>query len=225
MAPRRHGPPCSPDSLRLVRLAVLVVVAAMLGSAPNALAAGDEPVISSVSATSITETGAKLEAQINSEGIATTYEFWMETAVCKGGSATCERSGHAQKQEEGYIDSGSGSKTVTDNVTGLLPDTYFWYWIVADNLGGTVESSHGLFQTAGTTPSGSCSGGCPSIPPYERGGSKEAEELSRLFAEGAPAREAARQQAAKEQVEREAAAKRADQPSTTPTSSPPATAT
>ena len=45
------------------------------------------------------------------------------------------------------------------------------------------------------------------------------------FAEGALAREAARQQAAKEQAEREAAAKVASQPVTTTTSSPPAAVT
>jgi hypothetical protein len=225
MESRRRNLSLWRDSLRLFRLAMFVVVAAMLGSAAKALAAGGEPAITSVSATNITENGATLEAQINPEGAATTYEFWVETAVCKGGSATCERSGHAQKQEEGYIASDSGSKTVTDDVTGLLSDTYFWYWVVADNLGGTAESNHSLFETEGTTPSSPCPDGCPSIPPHETEVSKKIEELGRLLAEEAPAREAARQQAAKEQAEREAAAERADQPSTTPTSSSPAMVT
>jgi hypothetical protein len=208
------------------RPAVFVVLAVSLGFAPSALATGGEPTIGGVSATNITENGATLEAQINPEGIATTYEFWVETAACKGGSVTCERSGHAQKQGEGYIATGSGSKTVTDDVTGLLPETYFWYWVVADNLGGTAESSHSLFETGGTTPSSPCPDGCPSIPSYEGSpGSSEDLEGDKKYAEGAPAREAARQQAAKEQAEREAAARKANQPIVSVTSGPSATVT
>jgi hypothetical protein len=203
--------------LRLV--CAVAVLAASLAFAPSALAAGGEPAISDVTATAITEDGARLEAQIDPQGNATAYEFWVESAVCTGGSATCERSGHPHKEEEGYIAAGSGSKTVTDDVTGLLSNTYFWYWIVAENLGGTAESSHSLFET-GTASSGACPEGChEEVPPYESKISSGEYEASKRFAEEAPARQVAREQAAKEQVEREAAA-RAGQPVTTATSSP-----
>jgi hypothetical protein len=213
------------SSLRALQaLCVLAVLAVSLGFAPTALAAGGEPTISDVTATAITEDGATLEAQINPQGNATTYEFWMESAICNGGSATCERSGHPHKEQEGFIATGSGSKTVTDDVTGLLTDTYFWYWVLAENLGGTAESSHSLFET-GTASSGSCPEGCHTeVPPYEPKISSEAYEASKRFAEEAPARQAAREQAAKEQAEREAAA-RAGQPVTTAPSSPSATTT
>jgi hypothetical protein len=215
--------------LRVLRLALLLSVTVAGGvvlSSTQASATGGEPAISGVSATNINEHGATLEAQIDPQGIATTYEFWVESAVCTGGSATCERSGHPYKEEEGFIAAGSGSKMVTDDVTDLLTDTYFWYWVVAENLGGTAESSHGLFET-GTASSGSCSEGCHvEVPPYESKLSPGIEESGRSYGEGALAREAERQaKAAKEQAEREAAAARADRPVTATTSSPPVTST
>jgi hypothetical protein len=208
-------------TLLLTFISCAIVVGGLVFSAAQALAAGGEPMISGVYATSITEHGATLEAQIDPEGIATTYEFWVESAVCTGGSATCERSGHPHKEQEGYIAAGSGSKTVTDDVTDLLTDTYFWYWVVAENLGGTAESSHSLFET-GTAPSGACSEGCiVEVPPYESKLSPGAYEASTKYAEEALAREAARQQAVKEQDEREAALAKADQPVVAATTTPP----
>lgn len=172
-------------------------------SGARALAAGSGPAITNVSATNITEHGATLEAQINPEGIATVYEFWVESAVCKGGSPTCEKSGHPREEEQGYIVAGCGGKTVVDDVTGLLSNTYSWYWVVAVSAGGTAESHHNLFE-AGAPPE-ACPEGCYIVevtPP-----SKSLQgilEASKQYGEEAPAREAARQQAAKEQAEREA---------------------
>ncbi len=186
----------------------------------RAWAAEAGPVIEGTSVTNINERGATLEAQINPQGIATTYEFWVESAVCTGGSATCQRSGHPHKEEEGYIAADSGSKTVSDDVTDLLSEDYFWYWVVAANSAGIAESAHDLFQVTGESP-GACPDGCSSGAPVETKPSQESIEQDRIWAEGAPAREAARQQAAKEQAEREAALLKADQPASAVTTSAP----
>jgi hypothetical protein len=184
---------------------MFVVVAAMLGSAPNALAAGGEPAISSASATNITETGATLEAQINPEGTATSYAFWIECQNPPPDSATCEAvalTSHGQ----GNLAAGSEKELVSASVSGLQPGTAYWYVVVATSSGGKAESRRRPLETQLL---GACDHGCP----YKTEVSEQAEELGRLSAEEAPAKEAARQKAAKEQVEREAALAKANQQS------------
>src|SRR5580700_4878246 len=129
------------DSLKLFRLAMFVVVAAMFGSSPNALAAGGEPAISSVSATNITETGAMLEAQINPEGVATSYEFWVECQNPPPDSATCEAVA-ATPHGQGNLAAGSEKEPVSASVTGLQSGTAYWYVVVATSSGGRAESRH-----------------------------------------------------------------------------------
>jgi hypothetical protein len=195
------------------RLAVLVAIAASLGFVPSALAAEGEPAVVNAQATYITEQGAKLEAQISPGSGETAYEFWLECRSVSGGP--CESI--ASQKQGGHIAAGSGEQTVSVSVTGLQPGDSYSFGVAASNAAGKVEA-HLSFETQQL---GACATGCP----YKTGISLQSEELGRLLAEGAPAREAARQQAAKEQAEREAAATRVDQPSTAPTSSPPATVT
>jgi hypothetical protein len=101
-------------------------------------------------------------------------------------------------------------------VAGLQPGDSYSFGVAASSATGRTEA-HLSFETQ---PLGACAAGCP----YKTGVSLEAIELGRLLAEGAPAREAARQQAAREQTEREAALAKADQPAPARPSSAPATA-
>lgn len=191
--------------------AALVVIAASLAFTSSALATEGQPTIVNAQATYITEDGAKLEVQIDPGGDETAYEFRLECRSVAGGP--CEPI--AAQEQGGHIAAGSGEQTVSVNMTGLQPGDSYSYGVAASNAAGRVEA-HLSFETKQL---GACATGCP----YETGVSKEAEELGRLWAEGAPAREAEHQaKAAKEQVEREAAA-RADQPVMVPTTSPPAT--
>ncbi len=194
-------------------LAVLVVSAVSLVFASSALAAEGQPTIVNAQATYITEQGAKLEAQIDPGNGETAYEFWLECRSVSGGS--CEPI--APQKQGGHIATGSGEQTVSVNVAGLQAGDSYSYGVAASNAAGRVEA-HLAFETQEL---GACATGCP----YKTGVSLQSEELGRLSAEGAPAREAARQQAAKEQAEREAAARKADQPIVPATSSPSRTAT
>lgn len=211
-----------PPSHRLLRapgitavraLCVLAVLAVSLALVPSALAAEGEPTIVNAQATYITEQGARLEAQINPGGGETAYEFWLE---CQSTSEDpCEPI--TPQKQGGNIAAGSGEQTVKVDVTGLQPGDSYSFGVAASNTTGRVEA-HLSFETQ---PLGACATGCP----YKTGVSKEALELGRLWAEGAPAREAARQQAAKDQAEREAAVAKADQPAAAATTSPPPAAT
>jgi hypothetical protein len=197
-------------------LCVLAVLAVPLAVAPSALATEDEPTIVNAQATYITEQGAKLEAQINPDSSETAYEFWLECRSVSGGP--CEPV--VAQVQGGHIAVGSGEQTVGVNVTGLQPDYNYLFGVVASNAAGRVEA-HLSFETQQL---GACATGCP----YKTGVSLQSEELGRLLAEGAPAREAARQQAAKEQAERETALAKGDQPAAslpaaTVTSSPSST--
>jgi hypothetical protein len=195
------------------RLAILVVIAVSLVVAPSALATEGQPAIVNAQATYITEQGTRLEAQINPGNGETAYEFWLECRSASGGP--CEPI--AAQEQGGHIAAGSGEQTVSVNVTDPQSGYNYLFGVAASNAAGRVEA-HLSFETQQL---GACATGCP----YKTGISLQSEELARKTAEEAPAREAARQQAAKEQAEREAAAKRADQPSTTPTSSPSARVT
>jgi hypothetical protein len=203
----------SRGSSRLVLALCAIATGALMLSGAQAWAAEGQPTIVNAQATYITEQGARLEAQIDPGNGETAYEFWLECRSLAGGP--CEPI--APQKQGGQIAAGSGERTVSVNVTGLQPGYSYSYGVAASNAAGRVEA-HLSFETQQL---GACATGCP----YKTGVSLQAIELGRLLAEGAPAREAARQQAAKEQAEREAAAKKADQPSTTPTSSPPATVT
>jgi hypothetical protein len=191
--------------LALVACAVLAGTLALPGA--RASAAGSAPVVSDVSATTIAEHGATLEAQVNPQGSETSYEFWVECQNPPPGSATCEAVA-ASPQGQGSLAAGSEDQTVRANLTDLQPGTSYWYVIVASSAAGRAESHR---RPLTTQPAGACDAGCP--PKAEI--SEQAEEAARISAEENPAREAEREQVAREQAEREAAATQAGQPSTT----------
>ncbi len=195
--------------LLLALVACAVLAGTLVLPTDRALAAGGEPMVSDVSATNITEDGATLEAQVNPEGSATTYEFWVGCENPPPGSATCEAVA-ASPQGQGNLAAGSENRTVSASLTDLQPGTSYWYVIVASSAAGRAESHD---RPLTTQPADACNVVCP--PKTEI--SEQAEESARIAAEEKnPAREAERAQVAREQAEREAAATRAGQPSTTP---------
>jgi hypothetical protein len=193
--------------LLLALVACAVLAGTLVLPADRALAAGGEPVVSEVSATNITEDGAILEAQVNPEGSATTYEVWVGCENPPPGSSTCEAI-EESPQGQGNLVAGSEAQPVSINLTDLQPGASYWYVIVASSAAGRAESHH---RPLTTQPAGACDGACP--PKTEI--SEQAEESARISAEENPAREAEREQVAREQAEREAAVTRAGQPSTT----------
>ena len=148
--------------MRAIRgLRVLVVLAGLaipLCFAPSALAAGGGPTVRNASASSVTENGATLEAQIDPEGGETAYEFRIECQDAPVGSSACEELA-LSPQGRGQIAAGSGAETVSATLEDLRPGTSYWYVAVATNSAGRAESR---LRSLVTQSLGACKGsGCP----------------------------------------------------------------
>ena len=104
-----------------------------------------EPSIEGVSAAHVTDTDGTLEAQINPDGLDTSYEFYLEYPSCfSGGPGFCEASG-GKEIASGTIPAGSSTQTVSEDVAAvighsLLPDTTYGYRVVASNAAATKYS-------------------------------------------------------------------------------------
>jgi hypothetical protein len=129
---------------RLVALMAVTTVACGL-LAVAAQAAGRT--IENVSATQISSKRAVLNATIDPNGLETTYEFWIEYAVCQKtppGDARCE-SISVEKVGEGHIAAGSTPETVVAAYSHLSPEYEYEYWVVAKNAAGETQSSSHKF--------------------------------------------------------------------------------
>ena len=172
---------------------LLLAVAAILCCtvAPAAAADPGIPVVTTEVATAVTSTSATIEVSIDPQGLETSYEIWLE---CRGTGDGCEAVASPERHV-GVLAASSGAQTVTDEMNGLQPGSYYRYAVIARNSAGR-EGWVGVGLN--TCPS---SGPCPSqsVP---GGTGLWVWEAARLSAEEAPAREAARQAAKREGEER-----------------------
>ncbi len=103
---------------------------------------GSLPAATTDAATSITATGATLQASVNPEGSATTYDFVYGTnSTLSPGTTTTSQS------------AGSGTSAVSESaaVTGLSPSTKYYFKVVASNPGGTTSGTILNFTTSAAT--------------------------------------------------------------------------
>ena len=121
------------------------------------LTPGTPPGIEGETASKITSNDATLEAKIHPEGLATTYEFYLEAPSCqndKRGEA-CEASGGIPIAK-GSVPAGSASETVSVDVAGtghsLSPNTIEGYRVVASNSAGTSYGGEKTFTTLPGSP-------------------------------------------------------------------------
>jgi hypothetical protein len=139
-------------------------------------------------------------AQINPEGLNTTYEVKVE---CRGSGATCEPLSNAP-HEVGVLPASFGGQEVSLNVTSLEPGTY-WFSVLAQNSLGVAYRRSNILDIP-PPPPGACPTGCPvpsepykpEIPPWV--GNTAAEGAARELA----AAQAEQRQAAIEREERQA---------------------
>jgi len=98
----------------------------------SAVALGAPPAVGSESASSITRTGATLEAQINPNNEATTCKFEYGTSATLLGAAStaCE-----PPTVEGF-----GEQSASANLAGLSPNTVYFYRTAAENGAGKAEN-------------------------------------------------------------------------------------
>ncbi len=100
---------------------------------------GTLPAATTEAATSVSSTGAKLNASVNPEGTATTYDFVYGTSssLSSGTTTTSESAG-------------SGTSAVSESVTltGLTPSTTYYFEVQATNSAGTIGGTILSFKTA-----------------------------------------------------------------------------
>jgi hypothetical protein len=130
-------------------LVACALACGVLLSAGNVSAAegGEAPVIVSASVTGLTEHDATVEAQINSEGLETTYELWLEYKVCKESEGVSCDLWSSEVVGHGTIAAGDAGVTVSAGLTDLKPDKAYIYRVVAANSAGTTKGQPHQFET------------------------------------------------------------------------------
>jgi hypothetical protein len=115
--------------------------------------AAGSPVIESLSASNVTQNDATLEAQIDPEGLETTYELWMEDP-CKP-PMECIR---VPQLLTGSIPAGTSSESLSIDLQSsgkhlnIEPGMTYGYWVIAKNADGTVEEQRVFKTLAANTP-------------------------------------------------------------------------
>lgn len=135
------------DSRRIARLIVSLVMSVSACGLLAVSAQAAAPTIEGVSAKSRTSKEATLEATINPGGFETSYEFWVENAVCQNpplGAGICEAIS-IESRGEGRIAAGSSGQTVSTTLTHLSPGYEYTYWVVASNSAGKAQSTNQKF--------------------------------------------------------------------------------
>jgi phosphodiesterase/alkaline phosphatase D-like protein len=99
------------------------------------------PTATSGAASAITDTSASLAGSVNPDGAATTYVFEYGTSSSFGAISTPAAAG-----------SGSADVPVTAVLSGLSPDTTYYYRLVASSAAGTTFGAVRALRTTGGTP-------------------------------------------------------------------------
>src|SRR5262249_29440902 len=102
------------------------------------------PVVTAASATQTTTTTAKLGGSVNAEASDTTVKFVYGTDPNLATGTTTTTTQH--------IGSGATPVSVTAPLTGLTPNTTYYFQLVAHNAAGTSSSSIISFATAAQAP-------------------------------------------------------------------------
>jgi hypothetical protein len=103
--------------------------------------AAKAPAIDSESVSHVTPTDATLEAQINTEGLETSYEFHLATPPCPSG---CEHLQFSFPLPSGKLLGSSVTQSVSLDLNSagvtLTPGQRYEYWVTATNAAGTVST-------------------------------------------------------------------------------------
>ncbi|HEX3802412.1 MAG TPA: hypothetical protein VHV75_06200 [Solirubrobacteraceae bacterium] len=121
------------------KLTLAAVLVAALVCAPLAFAASS-PTVSASAATKIGTTSGTLHGTVNPNGLATTYQFEYGATNTLGSFSPATAAG-----------AGSGTAAVAESskLTGLAPDTTYYYELVASNSAGTSTTPVETFKTTG----------------------------------------------------------------------------
>ena len=123
-----------PLTLLLTHAAAVVAACVALAPAADAAAAAPSALtgpLSALAATTVTLTGT-----VNPNGASTTWLFDYGTVSTFGSSTTAQSAG-----------SGTTDTSVSSVLTGLTPDTFYYFRLTATNSSGTTDGSSGVFMT------------------------------------------------------------------------------
>jgi hypothetical protein len=125
-------------------VAFALALIAVLGTVPAVADAASPPSVFGESVTTITEHDATLEAEINTEGFESTYEFHLQEApLCFKANPPCERPQHEPLTlPSGKLLGSSVGQSVSANLNSagvsLSPGEHYEYWVTATNVAGTI---------------------------------------------------------------------------------------
>jgi len=112
----------------------------MLAARPLTIPGGP-PLVSTSAATAIDKTSATLNALVGPNNLSTDARFEYGTTTSFGTQTALQNLGN-----------GSTSVAMTQNLTGLLPNTTYYFRIVAGNSGGSVQGDALTFTTLADPP-------------------------------------------------------------------------
>jgi len=109
------------------------------------------PTVDSVYAQSLTPSSERLVTEIDPKGLATTYHFQYGTVNCALDPSGCT---DVPALPGAGLGSGFGDQMATQELSGLQPNTTYFYRVIAQNSGGTAESEQSAQAFFTTLPSG-----------------------------------------------------------------------
>lgn len=114
------------------------------GEAEEFTTAVPPPAVTTGQASDVTRTSAMLEGEVNPEGTQTEYSFtYIAASECSSGIANYGQAGCEAVEtvpgSEGIIGAGTAAAPVSASLSGLSPDTVYYWDITADNGGSAVS--------------------------------------------------------------------------------------
>jgi hypothetical protein len=121
--------------MRHIRTALLAALAALALASAGASAAS--PTVTTLDAASVGQTAATLRADVNAQGLPTTYSFQYGTSTAYGSQTSGRNAG-----------SGTSVRRVGVRITGLTPGVRYHYRVIATNADGTTAGADRSFRTS-----------------------------------------------------------------------------
>lgn len=122
----------------------------LFGAAGTAAARTGMPEVTHESVSKVTQTGATVKGKVDPDGLDTSWEAWLEYAVCQNappGEEECDEIA-IEPIGSGTLAPGEAPATVRLRLNGRLSAGYtYTYWIVASNSDGESKGAHRQFTT------------------------------------------------------------------------------
>src|SRR6188474_3298271 len=151
--------------------AALSAIAVLWAGAAPVQAAGP-PIVTETWVSQVFSTTTRLHARINPNGLFTTYHFdYITKAAYDANGGNFTGASRIPAVSDANVGSGESAVNVTQQISGLVPDTAYRYRVVAKNTTTTIGSTRD-FRTQ-IIPSGADA--CPNATPRAQSGARNSE--------------------------------------------------